>query len=75
MTFGAIPGIQDRAPGARSRPGDTLARALVYGIRAYAVHFESQMHRGIVRRILSNSYLYFARAGAILLGLDPAEIM
>lgn len=46
-----------------------------YGIRAYAVHFESQMHRGIMRKILSNSYLYFARAGAILLGLDPAEIM
>jgi hypothetical protein len=25
------------------------------------------MHRGIMRKILSNSYLYFARAGAILL--------
>jgi hypothetical protein len=46
-----------------------------YGIRAYAGHFETQMHRGIVRKLLYNSYLHFARAGAILFGLDPTEIM
>ena len=64
----------------RQRNNVVEARAaLILGgeftIEEYAVHFETQMHRGIVRKILSNSYLYFARAGAILLGFDPAEIM
>jgi hypothetical protein len=64
----------------RQRNNVVEARAdLILGgeftIEEYAVHFETQMHRGIVRKILSNSYLYFARAGAILLGHDPAEIM
>jgi hypothetical protein len=46
-----------------------------YKIRACAVHFETQMHRGVVRKLLYNSCLHFARAGAILFGLDPTEIM
>jgi hypothetical protein len=46
-----------------------------FTIEEYAVHFETQLHRGIVRKLLYNSYLHFARAGAILLGLDPTEII
>jgi hypothetical protein len=45
-----------------------------FTIEEYAVHFETQMHRGIVRKILHNSYLHLARVGAILHGLDPTEI-
>ena len=40
----------------------------------YALHFETQMHRGMVRKILYNSYIHFARAGAALIGLDPRGI-
>lgn len=36
---------------------------------AYAAYFEIQMHRGKVRRLLCTSYLWFARAGALLTGL------
>jgi hypothetical protein len=46
-----------------------------FTIEEYAVHFETQMHRGAVRKILYNSYLHLARAGAVLLGHDPTEIM
>jgi hypothetical protein len=45
-----------------------------FTVEEYAVHFETQMHRGIVRKILHNSYLHLARVGAILHGLDPTEI-
>jgi hypothetical protein len=45
-----------------------------FTIEEYAVHFETQMHRGIVRKILHNSYMHLARVGAILHGLDPTEI-
>jgi hypothetical protein len=74
MTSGLFPvsTIALRAPGrARGTPWPVPW----YGIRAYAVHFETQMHRGIVRKLLYNSCLHFARAGAILFGLDPTEIM
>jgi hypothetical protein len=37
---------------------------------AYAAYFETQMHRGKVRRLLLTSYLWFARAGTVLTGLD-----
>jgi hypothetical protein len=35
---------------------------------AYAAYFETQMHRGTVRRLLCTGYLWFARAGTILSG-------
>jgi hypothetical protein len=35
-------------------------------VEAYAAYFESQMHRGKVRRLLYASYLWFARAGTVL---------
>ena len=46
-----------------------------FAIEEYAVHFETQMHRSMVRKVLYNSYLHFARAGALLFGLDVREIM
>jgi hypothetical protein len=44
------------------------------GLHAYAVHFEAQMRRGTIRRVLYASYLHFACAGAILAGVDPRRI-
>jgi len=38
---------------------------------AWAVHFEAQMRRGAIRRLLYAAYVGFARAGASLAGLDP----
>jgi len=35
-------------------------------VQAYTAYFETQMHRGKVRRRLYASYLWFARAGTIL---------
>jgi hypothetical protein len=43
-------------------------------VKAYAVHFEAQMRRGKVRRLLYASFVHFARAGASLSGLDAREI-
>jgi len=36
----------------------------------YAAHFETQMHRGKIRRWLCAGYIQFARGGAIASGLD-----
>ena len=41
----------------------------------YALHFETQLRRSAVRRILFQVYLHFARSGAALLGLDPRGIV
>jgi hypothetical protein len=41
----------------------------------YALHFETQLRRSAVRRILYQVYLHFARSGAALLGLDPRGIV
>jgi hypothetical protein len=41
---------------------------------AYRLHFEAQMHRGRVRRMLYAIYLHFARSGAALFGLNAREI-
>jgi len=35
-------------------------------VQAYAAHFETQVHRGTVRRLLFTSYLWLARAGTTL---------
>jgi hypothetical protein len=43
-------------------------------VKAYGCHFEAQMRHGRVRQLLHASYLYFARAGAGLAGLDPRGI-
>jgi hypothetical protein len=43
-------------------------------VGAYAAYFEAQMRRGTVRRLLSTSYLWLARAGTILTGLDHTDI-
>ena len=42
---------------------------------AYATYFETQMHRGKVRRLFYTSYLWFARAGTILTGLGHTHIL
>jgi hypothetical protein len=34
-------------------------------VEAYAVHFEAQMHRGKVRKLLDTGYLQFTRTGAM----------
>jgi hypothetical protein len=41
--------------------------------RSYAIHFETQLRRGRLRRLLYIGYLNFSRAGAIAAGLDPGE--
>lgn len=41
---------------------------------AYATHFETQMRRGTIRRLLYASYLHLARAGAIQAGVDTRRI-
>jgi hypothetical protein len=43
-------------------------------VTAYMLHFEAQMHRGRIRRLLYSGYVYFARAGAILSGLYATEM-
>ena len=43
-------------------------------IEAYAAYFETQMHRGKVRRLLYTSYLWFARAGTSMTGLGHTDI-
>ena len=35
-------------------------------VEVYAAYFETQMHRGKVRRLLYTRYLWFARADTIL---------
>ena len=40
---------------------------------AYAIHFDSQMHRSKVRKLLYTSFLQFASSGAML-GLNPIGI-
>ena len=42
--------------------------------KAYKLHFEAQLRRGKVRRLLYASYVHFARAGAISSGLNASEI-
>lgn len=41
--------------------------------RAYAIHFETQLRRGRIRRLLSACYRHFSRAGAIAAGLDLGD--
>ena len=38
--------------------------------KAYAVHFEAQMHLGNIRKMLYVSYPHFVRAGAFLVRLS-----
>ncbi len=52
-----------------------LILGLEFSFQEYALHFETQMHRAMVRKFLYHSYLHFARAGAALVGLDPSGIM
>jgi hypothetical protein len=40
----------------------------------YKLHFEGQLRRGKVRRFLYASYVLYARASAVLAGLDTREI-
>ena len=61
----------------RSRLVESRADLILAGESAtedYALHFDTQLRRGAVRRILSHAYLYFARSGAAQFGLDPREI-
>ena len=41
---------------------------------AYKLHFEAQLRRGKVRRLLYASYVCYVRASAVLAGLDAREI-
>jgi hypothetical protein len=43
-------------------------------VKAYTLHFEAQMRRGKVRRLLYAGYMHFARTAVILSGLDAREI-
>lgn len=42
--------------------------------KAYGLHFETQMRRGRIRRLLYASCLHFARAGAGLPGFNAGAI-
>jgi hypothetical protein len=44
------------------------------GVKAYGLHFETQMRHGRIRRLLYASCLRFARAGAGLAGFDAGAI-
>jgi hypothetical protein len=41
---------------------------------AYKLHFEGQLRRGKVRRLFHATYVHYARASAVLAGLDTREI-
>jgi hypothetical protein len=41
---------------------------------AYWVHFEAQIHRSKLRKILNASYVQFARTGVALLSVYPTGI-
>jgi hypothetical protein len=43
-------------------------------VQAYATHFEIQMRRGRIRKLLCSSYRHFSRAGAMVFGVDPGSI-
>lgn len=43
-------------------------------VQACMLHFEAQLRRGRLRRLLAASYIHFARAGAMVSGLDTTEI-
>ena len=43
-------------------------------VKAYKLHFEAQMHRGKIRRMLYAFYLHFARGGGAQSGLSAREI-
>jgi hypothetical protein len=43
-------------------------------VKAYSAYFETQMHRGKVRRLLATVSLWFVRAGPILTGLGHTDI-
>jgi hypothetical protein len=42
--------------------------------KAYGLHFETQMRRGRIRRLLYAGCLHFARAGARVPGFDAGPI-
>lgn len=42
-------------------------------VQAYLLHFEAQLHRGKIRRLLYASYAHFAWAGQILSGFNAGE--
>ena len=61
----------------RTRLVESRADLILAGESAtedYALHFDTQLRRSAVRRILFHAYLYFARSGAAQFGLDPREI-
>jgi hypothetical protein len=58
-----------RAQLAEERANLILASKL--DVHEYVVHFEAQVRRGRIRRLLYVSYVHFARTGMILAGLDP----
>jgi hypothetical protein len=61
----------------RTKLVETRADLILAGESAtedYALHFDTQLRRSAVRRILFHAYLYFARSGAAQVGLDPREI-
>ena len=43
-------------------------------VKAYTLHFEAQMRRGKVRRLLYAGYMHFARTAVILSGVDARDI-
>jgi len=43
-------------------------------VRAYTLHFEAQLYRSKVRRLLYAGYIHFVRASAIQFGLDASGI-
>jgi hypothetical protein len=62
----------------RTKLVETRADLILAGESAtedYALHFDTQLRRSVVRRILYHAYLYLARSGAALSGSDPHEIV
>lgn len=44
------------------------------GLQAYVAHFEAELRRGKIRRLLSIGYMHFTRAEMVQAGLDPRDI-
>jgi hypothetical protein len=62
----------------RTKLVETRAELILAGESAtedYALPFDTQLRRSVVRRILYHAYLYLARSGAALSGSDPREIV
>jgi hypothetical protein len=44
-------------------------------IEAYAIHFETQMHRSVLHKLLHACYLHFAQVGLTPFGVNQEDLL